>query len=155
MIESYTDARNEIFGQLSIVRAQLLTIIGYDILDPALSLTVYQGLEDTTVKKPIDKFWIRISQQTAIETEANLAGLPGDRRYTSRGVAFVQVFIPKTAKQNYQIGAEAANTIKKAFRGKQTESCIWFRNVRIQELPPEEAWFRLNVLAEYTYDELG
>ena len=147
MITDYSNARDEIFAQLTAVLPALNTLLGYT---PNI---VYQGVE-TAVKMPTDKLWVRISQQTVIETQATLRADNG-RRYRSEGLVFVQIFIPKTEPQNYAFGLSCANVIKNAYRGKQTNGCIWFRNVRIQELPAEMAWFRVNVVAEYQYDEIG
>lgn len=148
MISNYSNARDEMFAQLTGVLPALTTLLGYA---PNI---VYQGVE-TAAKMPTDKLWMRISQQTVLESQAALAGNDLKRRYNSSGLIFVQVFIPKTEVQNYAFGLAAANVIKLAYRGKQTSNCIWFNNVRIQELPAETAWFRINVVAEYQYDEIG
>lgn len=148
MITAYSDARDELFAQFSGAVPGIALLLGYQ------PLIVYQG-KDSLVKSPVDQFWFRISQQTVLEEQSALAGNDLKRRYTTDGLVFVQIFIPKTAPQNYALGLGFANSIKNAYRGKQTSSCMWFRNVRIQELPPEDAWFRLNVVAEYQYDEIG
>lgn len=148
MIESYSSGRNELFAQFRTSVTGINGIAGYTIP------IVYQGVESPD-KMPTDKVWIRLSQQTVLESQATLSGNDLKRRYTTDGLMFAQVFIPKAPPENYAKGLEIANLIKKAFRGKQTSSCMWFRNVRIQELPPEDAWFRINVISEYHYDEIG
>lgn len=147
MITSYFDARNEIFAQYNLAKVEILALLGYQ------PVVVYQGVESTVVM-PTDKIWMRVSQQTIIEEQATLSGNDLKRRYTSEGLSYIQMFIPKTTGV-YTNGTKIAEYIKKAFRGKQTANCITFRNVRIQELAPEEAWFRLNVVSEYQYDQIG
>ena len=122
MIDSYSSGRNELFAQFGTSTAGINTIAGYAIP------VIYQGVE-TGDKMPTDKFWLRVSQQTVLESQATLSGNDLKRRYTTDGLAFVQIFIPKAPSSNYAKGLEIANLIKKAFRGKQTNGCMWFRNV--------------------------
>jgi len=148
MITSYSIARNEIFGQLNIVKPALATLLGYA---PKI---IYQGVESSD-KMPTDGLWIRASMVTVDESQATLRDDNG-RRYNTDGIFFAQIFIPKVPVEMYDKGVKTAEIIKNAYRGKQTESCIWFNRVRIQDnIPSESAWFRLNVVAEYQYDEIG
>lgn len=148
MILDYVDGRNQLFEQYANVLPDTAAIIGESLF------TVYQGV-DTGGKIPTNKFWARISQQTVTEQQSALAGNDLQRRYTADGLLFVQIFSASDDIANYNKAAQLAALIKTAFRGKQTDGCIWFRNVRIQEIPPENAWYRLNVVAEYQYDEIG
>lgn len=148
MIGTYFDARDSLYAKLILNTAEVIALVGY------VPKIVYQGVESID-KLPTDEFWMRISQQTVLEEQATLSGNDLKRRYTTDGLLFVQIFIPKTLPQNYAIGVKLAVFVKNLYRGKQTEDCIWFRNVRIQELPAEDAWNRLNVVAEYQYDEIG
>ncbi len=50
-------------------------------------------------------------------------------------------------------GRLLAVVARNAFRGKKTSGGVWFRNVTIKELDPEDSFYRLNVIAEYEYDE--
>lgn len=148
MIADYVDGRDQLFAQYQTVLPQTVPIIGEQLI------TIYQGVE-APGKIPSNKFWARLSQQTVLESQATLRGGDLKTRYTTDGLIFVQIFGAKDKPQNYEKLTKLAALIKTAFRGKQTDGCIWFRNTRIQELPPEDAWFRLNVVSEYQYDELG
>lgn len=148
MIDNYSAGRDEIFAQFNLALPSVGTLIGYA---PNI---VYQGVEEPA-KMPTDKLWVRVSQQTVLESQATLSGNDLKRRYSSEGLFFAQIFSPKSKPENYALSLAVANILKLAFRGKQTADCIWFRNVRIQELPAELAWFRINVVAEYQYDEIG
>lgn len=148
MIADYVDARDELFAQYQTILASTPAIIGESLK------TVYQGVESGG-KVPTNKFWARVSQQTVIEGQATLRGTDLTRRYRSEGLIFVQLFGAKDLIEDYAKLTKLGALIKTAFRGKQTNGCIWFRNTRIQELPNEDAWYRLNVVSEYTYDEIG
>jgi len=147
MIASYYDARNELFAQYNLAKPAILTLLGYQ------PTVIYQGV-DSGVAMPTDKIWVRLSQQTVLENQSAIAGNDLRQRYTSDGLAYAQIFIPKSPGV-YANGVKMVELVKNVFKGKQTSSCIWFRNVRVQELPPEESWFRLNVVSEYQYDQIG
>ena len=104
------------------------------------------------------KFWGRVSTQTVFEEQSTLsdeAGLPGQKRYTSSGMVFVQIFCPKSLAQAGEIGRKLAEVARNSFRGKSTPGKVWFRNARINELSPEDLFYRFNVVAEFEYDEVA
>ncbi len=145
---TYLQARDEIFAQLNTAKAAIALLLGYT---PPI---VYQGI-DKESSPDVSKLWFRASIQTVQQPQATLSGNDLKRRYTTDGLLFVQIFIPKSNSQDYKLGLQVAELIQKAFRGKRTENCVVFRNVRFQELPAETAWNRVNVVAEYQYDEIG
>lgn len=148
MIASYIDARDDIYSQLGLILPATVSIIG-ETLD-----VVYPGAERKD-KESTSKYWARCSIQTVMESQANLRGNDLKTRYNSQGLVFVQIFGPKVT-DGFEKALQLATLIKTAFRGKQTPNCVWFRNVRIQDnIPSENAWYRVNVVAEYTYDEIG
>lgn len=149
MIANYSSGRDELIKQFRTIIPDTVAIIGEELT------VVYQGV-DTEAKQPTDKFWARFSQQTVLERQTALSGNDLKRRYTADGLVFIQLFIPDDKLANYEKGTLLAGLIKTAFRGKQTENCIWFRNTRVDDsIPKEAAWFRLNVVSEYHYDEIG
>jgi hypothetical protein len=104
------------------------------------------------------KFWVRVSKQNVFEEQSTLStceALPGQKRYTSSGLVFVQLFCPKSYQRSFEIGQTLAKLARDSFRGKSTDGGIWFRNVRINELPPEELYQRFNVIADFEYDEIS
>ncbi|QBZ71726.1 minor tail protein [Pseudomonas phage KP1] len=117
----------------------------------------WQGLETTELPDG-SKFWCRVSKQTLEEEQATLSnceGAPGKKKYTADGLIFVQLFCPKSNSRSFQLGQKLAKIARNAFRGKSTPGGVWFRNVRINELDPENLYHRFNVIAEFEYDELG
>lgn len=109
-------------------------------------------------KIPTEKFWGRVSTQGAAEGQASMANgiiAPNNRRYRADGLVYVQLFAPKsrnTAMQKLRLLSQLA---RDAFRGKSTANGVSFNFARIQELDPEESFYRINVVAEYQYDEIA
>lgn len=108
-----------------------------------------------------DKYWMRVSHQTVLTTQANLSnceGLPGQTRYNVQGLTYVQLFGPNDDKEVADKSLKLATIARSAFLGplKQAgDNQIWFRNARINTLPLENDLYRLNVVAEHEYDELA
>lgn len=128
---------------------------------PAIVGTVpqirWQGTEGTS-KPPVDGFWCMVSAQTVFEEQSTLkTGLaPSEnRRYTATGLLVVQLFCPMSDAEAMDKGRRLAVVARNAFRGKETNNGVWFRNARINEIPPEENAYRFNIVVEYEYDDIG
>lgn len=148
MTATYDEAKDEIFSQFYTAwKAQSAAIAGYE------PEAWWQNLEKP-YKPPQDKFWVRVSTQSVIEEQSTFRdGV--EKRYTGSGLVFVQLFCPKTLGDADTLGGKLAEVARNAFRGKKTTGGVWFRNVRINNLEPEELFYRFNVVAEYEYDEVG
>lgn len=117
----------------------------------------WQGVQQRDLPRG-SMYWARVSKKTIFEKQATLStceGKPGQKRYTASGLVFVQLFCPKSDTQAFVLGSKLAKIARNAFRGKTTSGKIWFRNVCINELNPEELYERFNVVTEFEYDELG
>ncbi len=114
----------------------------------------WQNVDEGTTPDA-SKYWCRVSQQTVIEEQTALAGSDGKTRYTASGLIFVQLFCPIADISASSKGRKLAVIARNAFRGKTTSGKVWFRNVRINELPKETSAIRFNVVAEYEYDEIS
>ena len=104
------------------------------------------------------KFWVRLSKQTVFEEQATLStceGVPGQRKYTASGLVFVQIFCPKSNTQAFELGQKLAKLARNAFRGKSLPGKVWFRNTRINNVGDEDQMIRLNVIADYYYNEIA
>jgi len=112
----------------------------------------WPGVEEPDTPDP-SAFWSRISQQTVMEEQSTLRNGDAGQRYTADGLVFVQIFCPKSDPEAMTKGRKLATIARNAFRGHTTSGKVWFRNTRINELPPEEKFYRFNVVAEYEYDE--
>lgn len=149
MTPTYTTARDELFTLFNAAWQSANAVVGYV---PEIR---WQGAEEST-EPDFSKFWCRVSRQTVAEPQTTFAIGGSPKRYTSYGLVFVQVFAPKNESLAYEKMQQLAQVAKNAFRGKTTESGLWFRNVRVNDnLPMEEMMYRLNVIAEYQYDEIA
>lgn len=104
------------------------------------------------------KFWVRVSYQTIDSAQSSLSvciGEPGKKSYTNLGFLTFQVFAPKSLSASDKILKQLSAEIRNTFRSARSSGGIWFRNPRIVELPPEELFYRNNVIVEYRFDELG
>lgn len=88
-------------------------------------------------------------------TLSNNVSRPGVKRFTSIGLVIMQLYMPKNVQDPKPNGRALAMIAKNAYRSGDNSSGIWFKNVRINDLPSFEDWYRLNVIAEYQYDELA
>lgn len=151
MIE-FNDVRDEIATLFETAwQASTASIVGYV---PEIQ---WQGVQYRTMPDG-SKYWARFSKQTVTEQQVTLStceGLPGQRKYETAGLVFIQIFCPKSDSQAFEFGQKLATVARNAFRGKSTPGNIWFRNVRINEIEPEELYQRFNVVSEYEYNELG
>lgn len=109
--------------------------------------------------KPItDAYWCRVSLNTILEGQTTLkvgVAPSENRRYTSTGLLFVQLFCPMSDAQAADKGRQLAVLARNAFRGNETSNGVWFRNARIVPLAPEENAYRFNIVVEYEYDDIG
>lgn len=115
--------------------------------------------KETKDKVDRTKVWARFSTQNVTEEQATLSACvdePFVRRWNGSGLIFVQLFLPKTVANAVIQGRKLAKVARNAYRGKKTDGGVTFHNVRINDsLAPEEQFYRINVVAEYDYDELG
>lgn len=106
---------------------------------------------------PKTKYWCRISTQVISEEQATLSNCvvaPGQKHYQVEGLVFVQIFAPMVADASSKLRLLAV-VARNAFRGKEGVGRIWFRNVRINELKPEESFYRTNIVGEFEFNEIG
>lgn len=102
---------------------------------------------------PAAAAWARIRVKHATSRQTTF-GTTGNRRFTRPGLVSVQVFSPLDKGIGLSLAEKLAIIARDAFEGRSTATGIWFRNVRIQEIGPSDAWYQMNVIAEFQYDEL-
>lgn len=142
-------ARDEIFAFFKQYwDAETTAIAGY------IPNIEWQGVQPRNIPDTA-RHWCRISIQAVSEGQAAFSNDLGNQKFTAFGLVFAQIFSPRSESNGFEIGIALGEVGKKAFRGKKTVGGIWFRNVRLVELEPEDSFYRLNVVAEYEYDELG
>lgn len=116
---------------------------------------VFSGCESGDDPSGENTTWVRISANFVDESQTSLSDCvasPGKRRYTCSGVVFVQVFVPRSVSGGHALSRALAEVAQKAFRGKTTSGGVWYKNARVNTLPPEDAFFRHNAVAEFEFD---
>jgi hypothetical protein len=140
----YPDAIDAMFSEVK---------TGLDAGWPAIVGTMpelrWQGRE-TTPPPDGGVYWARVSQQTVLERQQTLGKL-GERKFESCGLIFVQIFCPRSSVESFEKGRQLAQVARNVFRGQN--SGVWFRNARINELDPEQGFWRFNVVSEYEFTE--
>lgn len=151
MTTDYRGATDDIFGLITkTVKQHSVAVIGYE---PEIR---FQGVPEKDMPG-VDKVWLRASIQTVDEQQKTFStceGGAGKKLYTSYGLVFVQMFIPKTKNGVWTKGTILASILRNAFRGSKSGNGVWFRNPRVEELTPEADFFRINVVSEFEYSEI-
>jgi len=96
--------------------------------------------------------WARVQLFHGSGLQQTLSGETGARRFNRGGVLIVQVFAPRGdgLSRAYQLAKIVADGVE----GRATPRQVWFRNVRITEVGPDGNFSQVNVLADFTYDEV-
>lgn len=150
---TYVAATDALYGLVSNTwKTSVLPLLGAD------AELRFQGVEQHD-RIPGDVFWARVSRQTIDASQSSLSACVtniGKSRYTEYGLIFVQLFGPVADPESLYKLSRAAQILRNAFRAKEMsgQATIWFRRARINELPQEERFTRLNVVAEFEYDEI-
>lgn len=151
MTTNYESARDEMFALLNVAwQAGASAIVGYT---PEIR---WQGITKEG-KVDVSKYWARVSIESVDGEQTTLsdcAGALGQKRYTDYGLVFVQLFAPIEAQQSQLKLGRLGMLARNAYRGVSTDGKVWFRNARIKTIPDELEFHRLNIVAEYQYDEL-
>ena len=82
--------------------------------------------------------------------QSSLAGETGTRRFNRRGIIRISVQVPSGGGQTkaYQLAQQVANAYEDA------KLDVWFRNIRIKEVGVRGAFEQIDVLADFSYDEV-
>ncbi len=107
------------------------------------------------VKKEVPKdgaAWARVTVRHNSSVQSTLSGQTGKRRFEKNGTITVQIFTPYG--KGLSLSDNLAIIAVDAFEGKATDSGIWFRNVRANEIGNDGPWFQTNVIAEFIYDQI-
>jgi hypothetical protein len=96
--------------------------------------------------------WARAILRHATGAQASLSGpINGATRWNNGGTVFIQVFGP--VGDGSSAAYDAAKIVADAYKGARNLS-VWFRNVRINEVGTRGAFEQINVLADFSYDEI-
>lgn len=95
--------------------------------------------------------WARVMVRMASAGQASLGG-KDQKRWNRTGVITVQVFTE--VGKGLSASRAAAKIVTDAYEGKATPGGVWFRNVRPVEAPADGDFAQVNVVIEFTYDEV-
>lgn len=110
-------------------------------------------------REPVDisAHWGRLTLQTVASSMSGFGVYDEGtkRQYTEHGVLFIQLFAPSTTLTAGEEQDKIAAGVRDYFRAASTESCVRFRNARINDLPADKdtKQLRINVVADYEYNE--
>lgn len=140
------DAKNEIFN---VVALQWPTVLN-PIVGSNHELRYY-GLKYAS-EVPVTKYWGRLSLQTVSEDQENLRN--DVRRYRSYGLVFLQLFAPINAPTAATNLDKIADGLRNLFRHCTAADNVQFSRARIVDnIDPEAAWLKANVVAEFEYNQ--
>lgn len=151
MTATYTQAIDDMFALFNAAWQNSNAIVG------SVPEVRWQGVEERDVP-PANAYWCRVSTQNVIDRQATLkSGVDSgqQRRYTSQGLLFVQLFCPMSDARAMEKGRQLAELARAAFRGVESPNGVWFRNARINELAPADNAYRFNIVVEYEYDDIA
>lgn len=100
---------------------------------------------------PVDKLWARATVQHATGAQTSLASDIGTRRFTAKGLVWVQVFAP--AGDGSTGALTAAQAIVNAYR--VARLAVLFRNVGLVNMGGDGAFSRVDVKANFEYDDIS
>jgi len=141
---TYQEAKDAIFSKfLEIWEGGASVIVGYEP-------EIFWPDSEPNDNPYLDKYWVKVSKETLDEEQSSFKNSTGVKLYTSKGFIYVELYCPKSDNLADVNGAELAVLVRDGFRG--ASSGVWFRNSRVKEIEPDN-FFRLNVIADYEYDE--
>lgn len=145
---TFLESRDEMFTMLLTAwNLNAMAVVG---LIPAIQ---WQGLDIS----PIPPQGVPFGRATVHHIEggqSTLGNSQGKNTYERVGILTFQVFGPLGSGKGLTIAEGLANIALNAFEGKASPGGIWFRNCRLNEVGVTDGWFQINVLAEFTYDEV-
>ena len=100
--------------------------------------------------------WARLSIQSVMAQQSAFCGYGnGAKKYEESGLVFVQLFGPRNEVEAAEQQDKFAQIARAAFRGISLPGKVWFRNARINNVGDEDQMIRLNVVADYYYNEIA
>lgn len=126
-----------------------------DVWDPTGFPAVYPDKPedpDNGGSAPSANVWARATIRHADGFQSSLTGpLEGLKRHTRIGVVIIQVF--GKVGDGSTAAYDAAQIVANAFE-KSRDNPVWFRRVRINEIGTRGPYDQINVLADFTYDDV-
>lgn len=139
------EAEDEIFNVVASKWATIVTPVM-----PSNELRYYGLKYNTGV--PVTKFWGRLSLQTVSEDQDTLRNVV--RRFRSDGLVFLQLFMPTDHPQGARKLKQLSGELRDLFRHCTAADNVQFSRARVVDnIEPEAAWLKANVVAEFEYNQ--
>jgi hypothetical protein len=113
---------------------------------------IYQGVSKDT-PPAMEVSYARASVKHFTGTQGSLGGT-GNRRFNRTGAVFIQTFAPLGIGNPLTIAVRLGRIALEAFEGRSSPGGIWFRGCRLMEIGHSDGRYQVNVIAEFTYDEV-
>ncbi len=137
MIIDRTDARDRILTPLkAVVTAQAPLTAIYDD-------TVQRVPEDGSIK------WVRISVKHRNGSRASLGRADSKSKHTQAGFIFVEVYTPR---ENGLVDSDVISTAFANSLRNFSDGDIWIADVSPMEMGEDGNWFRVDIVADFSYD---
>ncbi len=117
---------------------------------PVDKTLIYDGFKGE--KPEAQEVWGRVSVRHNSGGQASLSKQGGRSRYVRRGTIYVNLFAPPG--DGLRALDPLTKTILDAIEGKTTAGGVWFTQVRVREMGIVEGSYQVNVLANFSYDEV-
>ena len=144
---TYAEARDEIYGLFK-TALEASPWNTTRVIYPNVETDALDSTPDVATQDPDD--WIRASVTHYAGRQTTIGGPL--KRFERLGAFRAEIYV---ARSRGMTRADAiAKVVSDAFEGQNTSSGIWFRNVRMDEIGPDGIWFRVDVIADFRYDEI-
>lgn len=110
---------------------------------------VFDDQKDTLTGENV---WARVSIRHNAGGQSTISKQDGKSRYTRSGTVYINLFaVPGDGLRTLDALTKIALD---AYEGKTTPGQIWFTQARVRELGIVEGWYQVNVLVNFSYDEI-
>ena len=141
---SFNDARDHMLKPFK----EVWDILGHPVVYTSVKPTEQASGGDA----PSAPVWARVTIRHADGFQSSLTGpLEEVKRNTNIGTLHIQVF--GELGDGSTAAYDAAGAIAKAYR-KSRNNPVWFRRVRINEIGTKGPYDQINVLADFSYDQV-
>lgn len=115
---------------------------------------LWEGRDDPQSPPPLALPYARYTFDPSDSRQGSLAGDSSTRLWDEAGLIVVQSFGPLSGGIGLEVAEYMAIMAKRAYQGKQSENCMWFRNCRTQRIGISGAWFQYNTIIEFFYNDM-
>lgn len=96
--------------------------------------------------------WARVTVRHTAGGESSISRGNGKGRYNRVGTLYLNLFAP--AGDGLRVLDPLVKVALDAYEGKTTPSGIWFTKVQVRELGIQNGLYQVNVLVNFSYDEV-